>query len=54
MKVVGLWESWHAIGTVIALLGYAIIVGVVWIAYKQFTTELYPTVIRSIALGPVA
>lgn len=32
-------------------IGYAIETGLVWIAYKLYTTELFPTVVRTIALN---
>ncbi|KAI6187315.1 hypothetical protein M3Y98_00229500 [Aphelenchoides besseyi] len=43
----------RTIGTsaVMLELGYSIQAGMVWIAYKLYSTELFPTVIRSIALG---
>ncbi|KAI6236272.1 hypothetical protein M3Y95_00139900 [Aphelenchoides besseyi] len=41
----------RTIGTSAVMLGYSIQAGLVWIAYKLYTTELFPTVIRSIALG---
>uniref|UniRef100_A0A915D7T0 Uncharacterized protein n=1 Tax=Ditylenchus dipsaci TaxID=166011 RepID=A0A915D7T0_9BILA len=41
----------RAIGTAAVLLGYVLETGLVWNAYKIYTTELFPTCIRSIALS---
>lgn len=39
------------IGTISVIIGYSLESGLVWIAYKLYTTELFPTCIRSIALS---
>jgi len=44
-------EVFHVAGTVLALAGYVVESSLVWIAYKLYTTELFPTVIRTIALN---
>jgi hypothetical protein len=44
-------EELRVVGTGFVLCGYVIQAGFVWIAYKLYTTELFPTVIRSIALS---
>uniref|UniRef100_A0A914Y0H5 Major facilitator superfamily (MFS) profile domain-containing protein n=1 Tax=Panagrolaimus superbus TaxID=310955 RepID=A0A914Y0H5_9BILA len=41
----------RSIGTGSVLIGYTLESGLVWIAYKLYTTELFPTCIRSIALS---
>uniref|UniRef100_A0A0N5AXE1 MFS domain-containing protein n=1 Tax=Syphacia muris TaxID=451379 RepID=A0A0N5AXE1_9BILA len=45
------WEKYHRIATICALVGYGTEVGLVWFAYKLYTTELFPTVIRTTALS---
>ncbi|TKR70084.1 hypothetical protein L596_022152 [Steinernema carpocapsae] len=44
-------ELFHVAGTALALAGYVVESSLVWIAYKLYTTELFPTVIRAIALS---
>uniref|UniRef100_A0A1I7YIG4 MFS domain-containing protein n=1 Tax=Steinernema glaseri TaxID=37863 RepID=A0A1I7YIG4_9BILA len=44
-------EVFHVAGTVLALAGYVVESSLVWIAYKLYTTELFPTVVRTIALN---
>lgn len=46
-----LGSSYRATGTGLVLLGYVTETGLVWIVYKLYTTELFPTVIRTIALS---
>uniref|UniRef100_A0A914VBZ8 Major facilitator superfamily (MFS) profile domain-containing protein n=1 Tax=Plectus sambesii TaxID=2011161 RepID=A0A914VBZ8_9BILA len=47
----GYWETLHWLATGLALFGYGVEIGLVWVAYKTYTTELFPTVIRTIALN---
>ena len=44
-------ESMRAIGSYGIIIAYTLESGLVWIAYKLYTTELFPTCIRSIALS---
>lgn len=44
-------HSSRAIGTISVIIGYTLESGLVWIAYKLYTTELFPTCVRSIALS---
>ncbi|CAD5219764.1 unnamed protein product [Bursaphelenchus okinawaensis] len=44
-------ENYRILGTSAVLLGYVVMTGFVWIVYKLYTTELFPTVVRSIALS---
>ncbi|KAK0408588.1 hypothetical protein QR680_004041 [Steinernema hermaphroditum] len=44
-------ELFHVAGTILALAGYVVESSLVWIAYKLYATELFPTVVRTIALN---
>lgn len=44
-------SSARIVGTAAVLCGYVVVTGFVWITYKLYTTELFPTVVRSIALS---
>ena len=51
VDVTGLDASMRAVGTAAVIIGYTLESGLVWIAYKLYTTELFPTCVRSIALS---
>jgi hypothetical protein len=51
IDVFGFNSSMRSIGTAAVIIGYTLESGLVWIAYKLYTTELFPTCIRSIALS---
>ena len=39
------------IATMVVIIGYVIEFGFIWVAYKIYTSELFPTCMRSIALS---
>uniref|UniRef100_A0A915AC84 Major facilitator superfamily (MFS) profile domain-containing protein n=1 Tax=Parascaris univalens TaxID=6257 RepID=A0A915AC84_PARUN len=51
LDIVGKFNEFHSLATAAALIGYGVESGFVWMIYKLYTTELFPTVIRSIALS---
>ncbi|KHN76525.1 Uncharacterized protein F23F12.3 [Toxocara canis] len=51
LDVSGRFDAYHSIATAAALIGYGVESGFVWMIYKVYTTELFPTVIRTIALS---
>uniref|UniRef100_A0A914WLX5 Major facilitator superfamily (MFS) profile domain-containing protein n=1 Tax=Plectus sambesii TaxID=2011161 RepID=A0A914WLX5_9BILA len=51
IQVSGQWEKLHALATACALFGVAVEIGLVWVAYKTYTVELFPTVVRTIAMN---
>ncbi|KAE9554517.1 hypothetical protein FO519_002273 [Halicephalobus sp. NKZ332] len=51
IKLTDLDPSMKAVGTIMTIIGYTLESGLVWIAYKLYTTELFPTCVRSIALS---
>ena len=51
IHVAGYWEQLHGVASALGLFGYAVNFGLVWNAYKQYSAELYPTEMRSIALS---
>uniref|UniRef100_A0A915DHB8 Uncharacterized protein n=1 Tax=Ditylenchus dipsaci TaxID=166011 RepID=A0A915DHB8_9BILA len=51
IDVLEMGSTARAIGTAAVLLGFIIQTGFVYVAYKLYTTELFPTVIRTIALS---
>uniref|UniRef100_A0A914VH80 Major facilitator superfamily (MFS) profile domain-containing protein n=1 Tax=Plectus sambesii TaxID=2011161 RepID=A0A914VH80_9BILA len=51
ISVTGYWDKLHALASGLALFGYAVEIGLVWVAYKTYTVELFPTVIRTIAVN---
>uniref|UniRef100_A0A7E4V3A2 MFS domain-containing protein n=1 Tax=Panagrellus redivivus TaxID=6233 RepID=A0A7E4V3A2_PANRE len=51
IDVMSLGGTARVIGTMAVLVGHTLEFGLVWIAYKLYTTELFPTCVRSIALS---